>query len=85
MFNKTRKKFGIQKGKPIDPIRKYENFKIADDGALTYTYKRTAIDLANINERLKAPWEIRKLGVARLRSMGFTNISDEDIQPCQTK
>ena len=39
------------------------------------------IDLGNVNGELKAPWEIRKLGVAKLRSMGFTNITDEDVQP----
>ena len=39
------------------------------------------IDFDNINSRLKAPWEIRKLGVIKLRSMGFTNITYEDINP----
>ena len=81
LLNDTRKKFGIQKGRPIDPLRKYDNFKLSDDGELTYIYKRTVIDLDNINERLKAPWEIHKLGVAKLKSIGFTNITDEDIQP----
>ena len=81
LLNDTRKIFGIQKGRPIDPLRKYDNFKLSEDGELTYVYKRTVIDLGNINERLKAPWEICKLGVAKLRSMGFTNITDEDVQP----
>ena len=67
LLNNARKKFGIQKGRPIDPIKNYDNFKLADDGTLTYVYKRMVIDLGNINERLKAPWEIRKLGVAKLR------------------
>ena len=71
LLNNTRKKFDTQKGRPIDPLRKYGNFKLADDGELTYVYKRTVIDLGNINERLKAPWEIHKLGVAKLRLMGF--------------
>ena len=35
----------------------------------------------NINNRLKAPWEIRKLGVGKLRLMGFTDIMYEDINP----
>ena len=39
------------------------------------------IDFGNINNRLKAPWEIRELGVAKLRLMGFTNITYEDINP----
>ena len=81
LLNDTRKKFGTQKSRPIDPLRKFDNFKLSDNGELTYVYKRTVIDLGNINERLKAPWEIRKLGVAKLRSMGFTNITDEDVQP----
>ena len=81
LLNNTRKKFGIQKGRVIDPLRKYDNFKLSDDGELTYVYERTVIDLGNINERLKAPWEIRELGVKKLRLMGFTNIVDEDIDP----
>ena len=85
LLNNTRKKFDIQKGRPINPIRKYDNFNLTDDGALTYVYKRTVIDLGNINERLKRPWEIRKLGVSKLRSMGFTNITDEDVQPHRSK
>ena len=85
LLNNTRKKFGMQKGRPIDPLRKYDNFKLSDDGELTYVYKRTVIDLGNIYERLKAPWEIHKLGVAKLRSMGFTNITDEDVQPHRAK
>ena len=39
------------------------------------------IDFGNINNRLKAPWEIGELGVAKLRLMGFTNITYEDINP----
>ena len=57
------------------------HFKLADDGELTYVYKRTVIDLGNINERMKPPLEIRKLGVTKSRWMGFENITDEDIQP----
>ena len=83
--NNTRKKFDIQRGRSIYPIRNYDNFKLADDGELTCIYKRTVIDLGNINERLKAPWEIRKLCVAKLRSMGFTNITDEAVQPHRPK
>ena len=85
LFNNTRKKFGIQKGRPIEPLRKYDNFKLADDGALTYIYKRTVIDLSNINERMKPPSEIRKLGVTKLISMGFMNITDEDVRPYREK
>ena len=81
-FNNNRKRFDIKKGEPIvDPIREYRNFKLSDDGELTYIYKRTVIDLGNINTRLKAPWEIPRLGVSKLKSMGFTNITYEDINP----
>ena len=85
-FNNDRKRFGIQGGEHIiDPIREYRNFKLNKNGKLSYVYKRTVIDLGNINNRLKAPWEIRKLGVAKLRLMGFTNITDEDTNPYRTK
>ena len=79
LFNNTRKKFGIQKGRPIAPIRTYDNFKLADDGALAYIYKKTVIDLGNINERIKPASAICKLGVTKLRLMGFTDITDEDV------
>ena len=86
LFNNTRKRFGIQEGVPIlEPIRNYDNFKLADDGELSYIYKRTVIDLGNINERLKAPWEMRRLGATKLKSMGFTNITDEDINRYKPK
>ena len=39
------------------------------------------IDFGNINNRRKAPWEIHKLGVAKLRLMGFRNLMYEDINP----
>ena len=39
------------------------------------------IDLGNINNRLKAPWEIRKLGVSKLRLIGSRDITYEDINP----
>ena len=81
-FNKDRERFGIQGGKPIiDPIREYRNFKITKNGKLSYMYKRTVIDFGNINNKLKAPWEIRRLGVAKLKLMGFTSITYEDINP----
>ena len=86
MFNNNRKRLGIRKSEPVlDPIRKYNNFKLADDGSLTFVYKKIVIDLGNINERLKAPWEIRKLGVKKLKLMGFMNVTDEDVQPYKPK
>ena len=85
-FNNDRKRFGIQEGKPtIDPIREYRNFKLTKNGKLSYVYKKTVIDFGNINNRLKAPWEIRKLGVAKLRIIGFRDITYEDINPYKPK
>ena len=81
-FNNDRKRFGIQGGEPIiEPIREYQNFKLTKNGKLSYKYKRTVIDFGNINNRLKAPWEIHRLGVAKLRLMGFRTITYEDINP----
>ena len=81
-LNNDRKKFDIRKGEPIiDPIREYRNFKLSDDGELTYIYKGMVINLGNINNKLKASWEIRKLGVSKLKLMSFTNITYEDINP----
>ena len=81
-FNNDRKRFGIQGDKPIiNPIREYQNFKLTKNGKLSYKYKKTVIDFGNINNRLKAPWEIRRLGVAKLRLMGFRNLTYEDINP----
>ena len=85
-FNNDRKRFEIQGGKPIiDPIREYQNFKLTKNGKLSYVYKKTVIDFDNINNRLKAPWEIRKLGFNKLRLMGFRNLTDEDTNPYRTK
>ena len=81
-FNNDRKRFGIQGGKPItEPVREYRNFKLTKNGKLSYKYKRTVIDFGNIIDRLKAPWEIRRLGVTKLRLMGFSNLTYEDINP----
>ena len=41
------------------------------------TYTRKAINFGNINNRLKAPWEIRKLGVTKSRLLGFRDITYE--------
>ena len=85
-FNNDRKKFGIQGGKPIiDPIREYQNFKLTKNGKLSYVYKKTVIDFGNINNRLKASWEIHKLGVAKLRLIGFGDMTYEDINPYKPK
>ena len=53
----------------VDPIRNYDNFKLADDGALTYVDKRTVIDLGNINDGIEPPSRIRKLGVNKLKKL----------------
>ena len=85
-FDNARKRLGIQKGEPIvKPIRNYDSFKLADDGKLTFVDKRTVIDLGNINEGLRSPWDIWKLGVKKLKLMGFRNLTDEDVQPHRPK
>ena len=86
MFNKARERLGINNGTPIEePTIRYNSFKLADDGSLTFVYKRTAIDLGNINNRIKTPSEHRRLSVAKLKAMGFTDITDEDTHPYRAK
>ena len=86
LFNDRRKRLDIKGGMPIaEPIRNYYNFKLKADGTLSYKYKKTVIYLGNIDKGLKSLTEISKLGVNRLRTMGFTNITYEDIQPYQPK
>ena len=86
MFNKARERLGIENGTPIEePSIRYNSFKLADDGSLTFVYKRTVIDLSNINKRIKSPSELRRLGVAKLKTMGFTDITDEDKHSFRTR
>ena len=86
LFNDRRKRLGIKGGKPInEPIRDYSKFKLKNDGTLSYKYKKTVINLGNIDKGLKSLSEISKLGVNRLRLMGFTNITYEDIRPYQPR
>ena len=66
-------------------MREYRNFELSDDGEITYKYKRTVIYLGNIDDGLKAPWEIRKLGIKRLKLMGSKDITDEDTHPYRAK
>ena len=86
MFNKARERLGINNGTPIEePTIKYDSFKLADNGSLTFKYKRTVIDLGNINKRIKLPSELRRLSIAKLKVMGFTDITDEDTHPHRAK
>ena len=86
IFNKARERLGINNGTPIEePTIRYNSFKPADDGSLTFVYKRTVIDLGNINKRIKSPSELRRLSVAKLKAVGFTDITDEDTHPYRTK
>ena len=76
IFNKARERLGINNGTPIEELSiRYNSFKLADDGSLTFIYKRTVIDLGNINNRIKPPSELRRLSVAKLKAMGFTDIT----------
>ena len=86
LFNDRRKRFGIKGGTPIaDPIRDYSKFKLKADGTLSYKYKKTVIYLGNIDKGLKSLTEISRLGITKLRLMGFTSITDEDINPYRNK
>ena len=86
MFNRARERLGIENGTPIEePSIRYNSFKLADDGSLTVIYKRTVIDLGNINKRIKSPSELQRLSVAKLKAMGFTDITDEDTHPYRSK
>ena len=86
IFNKARERLGINNGTPIEePTIKYDSFKLADDGSLTFKYKRTVIDLGDINKRIKPPSELQRLSVAKLKVMGFTDIIDEDTHPDRAK
>ena len=42
-------------------------------------------DLGNINSRIKPHSELQRLSVAKLKAMGFTDITDEDTHPYRTK
>ena len=59
MFNNTRERLGIESGTPIvEPVRNYDNFRLSDDGELSFKSKRTVIYLGNINNRVKSPSEL---------------------------
>ena len=60
-------------------MREYQNFELSDDGEITYKCKRMVINLGNIDGRLKAPWDICRIGVKKLRLMDFRNLTYEDI------
>ena len=86
MFNNTREGLGIESGTPIvEPIRNYDNFRLSGDGELSLKFKRTVIYLGNINNRVKSPWDIRRIGVKKLKLMGFTSIADEDRHPYRNR
>ena len=73
LFNERRKRLGIKGGVDIvEPIRDYDSFDIDDNGNLTFVHKNEVMGVGNINEGLDSPSKmIKKLGVNRLRLMGF--------------
>ena len=87
LINDRRKRLGIKKGANIEePIVNYDSFDLDDNGNLTFVRKNEVLDLGNINEALNSPSKmIRTLGVNRLKSMGFRNITDEDIYPYRAR
>ena len=85
-FNDRRKRFGIKGDMLIaEPIRNYDNFKLKAYGTLSYKYKKTVIYLGNIDKGLKSLTEIRRLGIVKLRLMGFRNLTDQDTNPYRPK
>ena len=77
-FNNTRKILAIQKGKPIaKPIRNYDSLVLEDNGEISFISDDAIIDLgnSNMNGKLKPHSYVSRLGVATLKSMGFTNIT----------
>ena len=87
LFNERRKRLGIKGGvKLVEPIRNYDSFDLDDNVNLTILHKNEVINLGNINAGLLSPSSmIQELGVHRLKSMGFTNITDEDVRPYSSK
>ena len=87
LFNEVRKRLGIKGGANIvEPIRNYDSFDKDDNGNLTFVRTNEVIGLGNVNEGLDSPSKIiKKLGVNRLRLMGFRNITDEDIYPYRAR
>ena len=87
LFNERRERLGIKGGdKIVEPIRDYNNFTLDDNGNLKLTCKNKVIKLGNINKSLLSPSSIiKELGVKRLKSLGFRNITDEDIRPYRSE
>ena len=66
----------------MEHIIDYNKFDSDDSGNLTFKYGKEDMYLGNINEGLNSPSKmIKKLGVNRLESIGFMNITNEDIYP----
>ena len=82
LINDKTKRLGIKGGANIEePILNDDSFDLDDNGNLTLVRKNEVIYIGNINEGLNSPSKIIKnLGVKRLTSMGFTNITDEGIR-----
>ena len=87
LFNDTRKKFKIEHKITVEP--QYKSFNLDDNGNLTFKYedkgKNKFIKFGNINDRLISPSGIRRLGVNRLRLMGFSGITYKDVEPGEYK
>ena len=78
-----RKRLGIKGGNEIfESNRQYVSFNTDNDGNLTFVCKNKVIDFDNIEEGLDSPSKmISKLGVNKLRLMGFMDITDVDVKP----
>ena len=67
----------------MESIRDYGSFDMDENGNITFVRKNEMmIGLGNIKDGLLSPSKmIVKLGANRLKSIGFINITDEDIYP----
>ena len=66
----------------MESIRNYGYLNLDDNGHLTFMCENEVKDLGDINKGLYSPARmINELSVNRLKLMGFTNITDEDIHP----
>ena len=87
LINDRRNRLGIKGGAHIEkPTVNYDSFNPDNNGNLTFLSKNKAIYLGNIEEGIRRPSKIAKeLGVNGLKSIGFRNITDEDVQPYRTR
>ena len=77
LINERRERLGIKGGaKIVEPIRNYDSFYLDDNGNLNFKNGKEDKYIGDINEGLNSPSKmIKKLGVNRLKLIGFSNIT----------